>query len=63
MMATAPRPAVARRPTSRSRVPPPRLRASPASGGTPPQNAELDELDRLHRERAIAERLARFKAS
>jgi PspA/IM30 family len=38
-------------------------RVTGVPGGTPPQNAELDELDRLHRERAIAERLARFKAS
>jgi phage shock protein A len=29
---------------------------------TPPGDADLDELERLHRERAISERLARFKA-
>lgn len=29
----------------------------------PPASAELDELDRLHRERAIEARLARFKAN
>jgi hypothetical protein len=32
-------------------------------GGAPPASAELDELERLHRERAIAERLARFKGA
>jgi phage shock protein A len=32
-------------------------------GGAPPGSAELDELERLHRDRAIAERLARFKAN
>jgi hypothetical protein len=36
-------------------------RVTGVPGGTPPTNAELDELERLHRERAIAERLARFK--
>jgi phage shock protein A len=38
-------------------------RVTGVPGGTPPANAELDELERLHRERAIAERLARFKAN
>jgi phage shock protein A len=38
-------------------------RVTGVPGGAPPANAELDELDRLHRERAIAERLARFKGT
>lgn len=38
-------------------------RATGVPGGTPAGSAELDELERLHRERAIAERLARFKAN
>jgi len=31
--------------------------------GEPATSAELDELDRLHREQAIEARLARFKAN
>ncbi len=38
-----------------------RLTGVPA--GEPATSAELDELDRLHREQAIAARLARFKAN
>jgi PspA/IM30 family len=38
-------------------------RVTGVPGGTPPANAELDELERLHRDRAIAERLARFKGN
>jgi phage shock protein A len=38
-------------------------RVTGVPGGAPSSSAELDELDRLHRERAIAERLARFKTT
>lgn len=37
-------------------------RATGVPAGTPSASPELDELDRLHREHAIAERLARFKS-
>jgi phage shock protein A len=38
-------------------------RVTGVPGGAPPASAELDELDRMHRERAIAERLARLKGA
>lgn len=37
-------------------------RVTGVPGGTPPTSDELDELEQLHRERAIAERLKRFKS-
>jgi hypothetical protein len=37
-------------------------RATGVPGGAPPASAELDELERLHRERAINERLKRFQS-
>ena len=38
-------------------------RVTGVPGGAPAGSAELDELERLHRDRAIAERLAHFKAN